>query len=280
MLSHIDRMQLAVSDRAAAEETFRELLGAEKVREDSSGILAAKRTVVQAGISEFELLEPASPGPVQTHLDRWGEGLFAAGFSTTDLSDICSRLSSNDVAWREEGGQVFIEADQTAGMRVVLTSHSERTPVGLISFLYEVTHVIDDHEAAADFYVRAFGLDPSRFSPIASKQYGYTGQLTLFDPPARLDRIELSQITDPSQAMGRFATKRGQSIYMCYVETPDVGAIIERLKARGARWAGRSDDPNPEGLFIHPSSLHGVLMGVSRTNLAWSWSGRPELARA
>ena len=280
MLSHVDRMQLAVRDRAAAEETFRVLLGAEKVREDSSDVLAADRTVVQAGISEFELLEPASAGPVQAHLDRWGEGLFAAGFSTTDLSDVCSRLSSNDVAWREEGGQVFIDADQTAGMRVVLTPHAERAPAGLISFLYEVTNVIDDHQAAAEFYVKAFGLDPSRFSPIKSKQYGYTGQLTLFDPPARLDRIELSQITDASGAMGRFATKRGQSIYMCYVETKDVGAIIGRLQVREARWAGRSDDANPEGLFIHPSSLHGVLMGVSRTNLAWSWSGRPELARA
>jgi hypothetical protein len=80
--------------------------------------------------------------------------------------------------------------------------------------------------------------------------------------------------------MGRFWTKRGQSIYMCYVETPDVGAIMERLKKREARWTGRTDDPNPEGLFIHPTALHGALMGVSRTNLAWRWSGRPELADA
>jgi hypothetical protein len=66
---------------------------------------------------------------------------------------------------------------------------------------------------------------------------------------------------------------------MCYVETDDVQAVQRRLQARGARYAGRSDDPNPEGLFIHPTALHGMLMGVSRTNLAWAWSGRPELAR-
>ncbi len=280
MLTHVDRVQLAVRDRAAAEGTFHELLGGQKVREDESALLQARRSVMQAGCSEFELLQPLGDGPVGAHLERWGEGIFAGGFATGDLSALCDRLSGRDVAWREEGGQVYIEPDQTPGMRMVLTERVERTPVGLINWLYEVTNVIDDHQAAARFYAETFDLDPARFSPIESERFGYTGQLLLFDPPTRLDRIELSQITDPSRAMGRFAAKRGQSIYMCYVETDDVAAVIDRLKRRDARWAGRSDDPNPEGLFIHPSSLHGVLLGVSRTNLAWTWSGRPELARA
>ncbi|MCH8994448.1 MAG: hypothetical protein IH959_05695 [Chloroflexi bacterium] len=280
MLTRVDRMQLAVRDRATAERTFHDLLGAEKVREDESDLLKAKRSVVQAGSSEFELLSPAGDGPVAQHLERWGEGLFAAGLASPALSALCERFSAQGIDWRQEGGQVFLEPDQTPGMRLVLTEEKERAPVGLIRSLYEATNIIDDHAQAAAFYAKTFSLDPRRFSPIESKQYGYTGQLLLFDPPARLDRIELSQISDPSRAMGRFAVKHGQSIYMCYVETDDVAAIVERLKAREARWAGRSDDPNPEGLFIHPSSLHGVLMGVSRTNLAWTWSGRPELARA
>ena len=278
MLTYLDRIQLAVHDRGKATETFKELLGAEVSKEDGVKLLGARRTVVQAGISEFELLQPDGDGLVQQHLDQWGEGIFAAGFSSPTLSDLCSRLTENNVTWREEGEQVFIEPNQTPGMRMVLSPETQRSSVGLISFVYEATNLIDDHEAAAAFYAETFGLDASRFSPIESGQYGYTGQLTLFDPPGRLDRIELSQITDPNGAMGRFKGKRGQSIYMCYVETPDVGAIIERLKKREARWAGRTDDPNPEGIFIHPTALHGALMGVSRTNLAWRWSGRPELA--
>ncbi len=79
--------------------------------------------------------------------------------------------------------------------------------------------------------------------------------------------------------MGRFHARRGQSIYMGYVETDDVAAVQSALEAQGARYAGRTDDPNPEGLFIHPSALHGMLLGVSRTNLAWTWSGHPELAK-
>ena len=279
MLNRVDRMQVAVRDRAEAEVTFNDVLGAQKVREDESSHLQARRSVVQAGISEFELLEPSGDGPVQAHLERWGEGIFAAGFSTSELSALCERLSARNIAWREEHGQVTVEPEATPGLRMVISEEVERAPVGLITWLYEATNIVDDHEAAAKFYADSFGLDASRFSPIASKQYGYTGQLLLFDPPARLDRIELSQITDAGGAMGRFAAKHGQSAYMCYVETDHVGAIIERLRARNARWAGRSDDPNPEGIFIHPSSLHGMLMGVSRTNLAWQWSGRPELAR-
>ena len=280
MLTRVDRMQLAVRDRHAAEETFRELLGAEKAREDRSELLGAARSVVQAGVSEFELLEPAGPGPVADHLERWGEGIFAAGFATSELPKLTERLTANNVEWRDEDLQVSIEPEQTRGMRIVLSEEAARDQVGPVSWLYEVTNIVDDHKEAAQFYARAFGLDATRFSPIESDQYGYTGQLTLFDPPDRLDRIELTQITDPAKPMGRFSGKRGQSIYMCYVETNDVGAIVERLERRGARWAGRSDDPNPEGLFIHPASLHGMLLGVSRTNLAWQWSGRPELARA
>jgi len=279
MLKRVDRMLLAVRDRETAADTFRDLLGAERVREDTSRALGARRTVVQAGISEFELLEPSGDGPVDAHLESRGEGIFAVGFSTADLAALSARLSECGIAHGEEGGRLSVGADQTPGMNIVLSTHEERQAVGLIKWLYEVTNIVDDHRQAADFYADAFGLDPSKFSPIESEMYGYTGQLLLFNPPAQLDRIELSQITEPSRAMGRFAARHGQSIYMGYVETDDVAAIQARLEARGARYAGRSNDPNPEGLFIHPTALHGMLMGVSRTNLAWTWSGRPELAK-
>ena len=279
MLTRIDRILLAVRDREAAADTFRDILGAERVGEGSSRIRGARRTVVQAGISEFELLEPAGEGQVSAHLERWGEGILGVGFSTADLSALGRRLSERLIASSEENGRLFITSDQTPGMNIVLSQHQERSPVGLVKWLYEVTNIVDDHQQAAAFYADTFGLDASRFSPIHSERYGYTGQLLLFNPPERLDRIELSQISDPSLAMGRFAARRGQSIYMGYVETDDVAAVQARLEARGARYAGRTDDPHPEGLFIHPTALHGMLLGVSRTNLAWTWSGRPELAK-
>ncbi len=280
MLERVDRIQLAVRDRAAAADTFCDLLGAERVREDGVRLLGARRTVVQAGDSEFELLEPTGDGAVAQHIDRWGEGIFAAGFSASDPGAVARRLTAQGIRWDEEGGQVYLGPEQTPGLRMVIGPAARRQPVGLVKWLYEVTNIVDDHGGAAAFYADAFGLDSARFVPIKSEQYGYVGTLTMFDPPGRLDRIELTQITEPSLAMGRFFAKRGQSIYMAYVETDDVGAIQRRLDASSARYAGRSADPNPEGLFIHPTALHGMLLGVSRTNLAWTWSGRPELARS
>lgn len=279
MLTRVDRMLLAVRDREAAADTFCDILGAERVREGTSPLLGAWRTVVQAGISEFELLEPAGEGPVAAQLERWGEGIFAAGFATADVPALAARLSERGIEHSEENGRLFIAAGQTPGMNTVISPDEPRSPVGLIKWLYEVTNIVDDHARAAAFYAGIFGLDASRFSPIHSERYGYTGTLTLFNPPEQLDRIELTQITEPSLAMGRYYARRGQSVYMCYVETDDVQAVQRRLEARDARYAGRSDDPNPEGLFIHPTALHGMLMGVSRTNLAWAWSGRPELAK-
>jgi hypothetical protein len=279
MLQRVDRMQLAVRDRGMAADTFAEVLGAKKVLEDELRVFNAGRTIVQGGESEFELLEPSGDGPVASHLERWGEGIFAAGFSTDDPGVVARRMDDRGMHFTEEGGQIFIEPDQTRGMRTVISRTSEREPVGLISALYEVTNIVEDHEEAASFYADAFGLDASRFCPIKSEQWGYTGTLTLFDPPSRLDRIEITQTTEPSLAMGRFFARRGPSIYMCYAETSNTGAIRERLEARGSRYtAGRENGGG--NVFVHPTALHGMLMGISRANLAWTWSGRPELARA
>ena len=130
-------------------------------------------------------------------------------------------------------------------------------------------------------YSELFDIDASRFSPIASKRFGYEGTLTLFNPPARLDRIELSQtFADQPSAMRRFVDRRGgDSLYMCYVETHDFDGLKQRLLDAGATLTLRTGDVTTErdGLWVHPKNLHGLLLGVSRRTMAWTWSGRPEL---
>jgi len=173
---------------------------------------------------------------------------------------------------------LFIDPGETRGMRMVISPMRAESGRGLISHLYEVTNIVADHKEAAAFYAGAFALDASRFCPIASEQWGYAGTLTLFDPPAHLDRIEITQTNQPL-AMGRFYERRGPSVYMCYAETEDTGPIMRALDERGARYtAGREDGGG--NMFIHPTALCGMLIGISRANLAWTWSGRPELAKA
>lgn len=285
MLERVDRIQMAVADAAPVARAFQDILGAEPAREDESDYLNARRTILALGASEVELCAPRGAGVVRAHLDRWGPGLLTAGFSVASVAALRAHLIAEDVEFTKEGDQTYVEPGETIGMRVVISPAAPRPAgarrtTGPVSHLYEVTNtIVSDWTTAADRYTRLFGLDPARFSPIHSDRFGYTGTLTLFDPPGRLDRIEISQVTDPTSPMGRWAAKRGDSLYMCYAETDDVGAITRRLGRHHARFTPRGGDPTAErdGLWIHPSALGGLLLGISRTTVAWEWSGRPEL---
>lgn len=279
MLSRVERVQIVVRDRKQAVETWKELFGAEQVAEEVSKVQHAIRSTVQAGISFFDFLEPTGAGPVQDFASRWGEGLYGAGFSTPSLLQMIRHFNSKDVQYKEESAALILEPGQTHGMPAMVREERQVEPVGDIRSLYEVTNPVRDWQETAALYTRIFGLDPTKFCHIESSRYGYSGTLTLFDPPNRLDRIEITQTSD-GKAMDRFFLRRGPSLYMCYLEMDDVTLLAERLRKRGARFEAGEDRPADTGLFIHPASLHGVLLGVSRTNYAWVWSGRPELAGA
>ncbi|HYM33126.1 MAG TPA: hypothetical protein VEU47_17640 [Candidatus Cybelea sp.] len=281
MLDRVDRVLLAVPDRHAAATNFAELLGARSAREAPSRHLGALRTIVSLGESEVELCEPNGDGPIRRHMDRWGEGLFAGGLSTPELPKLLDRLGALNVKVTRDGDQAFIAPTDAFGMNLVLSPsmRRDRAP-GPANFLYEITNtLVTDWRKVAARFAEMFGLDQARFSPIKSAKFGYEGTLTLFDPPARLDRIELSQVVDPNSAMGRFVAKRGDSLYMCYLDVEDVPDIVRRLDKARARWTPRTRDGKPErdGLWVHPSALNGLLLGISRRTLAWEWSGRPNL---
>ncbi len=280
MLKRVDRIQIAVADCNAAERVVAEVFGGELVRRDKAAPLGARRSTMQAGASFVEILEPDGAGAVQDFVSRWGSGLFGAGFSVDDPDAAAHHLAKCGVNFERSAGQLYLDPGSTFGMRTVISQHHERAPVGAIKWAYEVTNVVGDWKAASDRYARIFGLDAAKFSPIESKEFGYSGTLTLFDPPARLDRVEIAQITDANLAMGRFHQRRGDSLYMFFVETDDVGALEQLLQARGARFAThRRDEAGLAELFIHPSAFLGVLVGVSRTEHAWTWSGDAERAR-
>ena len=235
MLKRVDRIQIAVTDRTSAEQTVAAVFGAELVRRDDAPPIRAKRSTMQAGTTLIELLEADGTGPVQDFISKWHGGLFGVGFSVDDSEAAARHLEKLDVSFDQSKEQLYLDPGATFGMRTVISTRHERAPVGAIKWAYEVTNVVGDWKAASDRYARIFGLDASKFSPITSKEFGYTGTLTLFDSPERLDRIEISQITDYNLAMGRFHKRRGDSLYMFYVETDDVAAIESRLTARGAK---------------------------------------------
>jgi len=280
MLDRCDRVQVAVNDGARAAARYIELLGGQIARTDRSRLLVAKRTILAIGESEFELCEPDGMGPTADFIARRGEGLMTAGYSTVDPDRMARRWQGLGIAHEREGDQLYLAPDATFGLPIVISRSTYRPRVGPVSFLYETTNtLVSDWRRVAAVYAGLFGLDPSRFSEIGSPRFGYVGTLTLFDPPNRLDRIELSQVTDDVHAMGRFAHKHGDSLYMCYVEVHDWPELRRRLLETNARYTPRGKDPvtDPDGGWVHPKELHGLLLGISRTGLGWEWSGRKDL---
>lgn len=276
MLERVDGVILAVRDAEAAARTFASLFGTEVIGTEHHDGLGADLTLLACGTDAIRLAVPTSPGPVAERVERFGEGIVGVVFAADDPDAVAAHAETAGVGMSAG----LLDPSLTHGLLTMVVGNERRDRTGLISFLYEVTHLVSDVEAVSAFWTKAFGLDGARFSPISSDQYGYDGILTLFDPPRLLDRIEVVYPHDETKAMGKFFRKRGEGPYMFFCECDDVPGLVERLKGADARFAGGGTVEGPNSLFVHPSATHGVLIGVSPTNQAWVWSGRPELARA
>lgn len=277
MLQQLDRIQLAVPSADAAVETFVEYFDAGVIREGDLTHLKAHKIVLRVGDSDIEVLEPTGPGAVEDFVEDWGGGLFAAGFNTEDMAGTMAQLTKSQAQFTMVGEQIHLEPTRVGDLRAIISPvpGTPPDPTGLLRHIYEVTNTVDNLDAVVGHYVELFGLDAARFNPIGSKKFGYDGMLTLFNPPDRLDRIEVTQITDYEGAMGRFHKRRGNGLYMCFAEIDDFGALSERLERLGTHYAldaPPEDGTDPDVLFIHPKSLHGMLMGISATDVAWRWS--------
>lgn len=280
MLEQLDGVVLAVRDAEAAAGTYEKLFGAAVLGSERSDVLGAEVTRLHAGTSVIRLAAPTGPGPAADALERWGEGLFGVVFRAPKLDELVEHIRGEGLSVTEDGDLRLLDPARTHGLATMLVPSTDLQRQGAVSFVYEVTHLVSDWRSVSDLWTRLFKLDGAKFSPISSDQYGYDGMLTLFDPPDRLDRIEVVYPHDTAKAMGRFFVKRGEGPYMCFMETDDISALRARLTEAGARFAPEKEPEEPNSLFVHPSSTHGMLIGVSPRNLAWVWSGRPELARA
>jgi len=280
MLSEIDRILLATPDAEAAARKWITNLGAEVVGRDRVSDLGASRIVLRAGTSDIEILEPDGTGRIQTALSRRGRAhLFAAGAASPDPAAVARTARASGADHREADGRQYLTLTlEGAPIEFVISPQAEREPAGRIDFLYEATILAADQAAAVAKIRDAFGLDPASFTTITSELFGYTGVLTLFEA-GRLHRFEVITPIDRDKTMGRYHAKEGTGFYMAFAEAPDMGAIERAAGGVGItldRPAERSPELNSDQLWLHPQSLGGMMLGVSRPTMAWQWSGHPE----
>lgn len=282
MLLEIDRIQLAVPDVSKAIEGWQAILDAEVSGTDKIACLGANRTILRLGSGIVELLEADGTGVLADAVTRRGAHMFGAGVSCEDVGEVQASLSSQYKNIVEEGDQLFIDGRDIGieGLRVVVSKHEERPAVGLTDFFYEATLLAGDSVGETANFARVFSLDAQEFVEINSPGFGYSGTLTLFRKDL-LHRFEVITPLVPTNTMGRFFDRIGACLYMAYAETSDLLEIECRVKARGEavtidRPAGRSDDKPADGLWLHPKSLGGMMLGLSRPSKAWQWSGHPE----
>jgi hypothetical protein len=285
MLTRIDRIQLAVPDIESAVTGWIDLLHAEPAGDDTIECLAARRSRLRLGDGWIELLEPDGEGPVRKAVARRGAHLFSAGAATNDLDAVVAHLRGLGVDPALEGGQAYVDPTPTGiGLRVVLSDDEPLEPVGDAAFLYEVTLLVDDALGAVERCAELFALDAGAFVPIDSKPYGYSGALTLFDRD-QLARFEMITPSDLGKTMGRYFARLGTSFYMAFAESPALAAIEERALEQGAGFTAEPPVPTRDGsgattVFLHPSALGGMMLGLSRPTQAWQWSGHPERVEA
>ncbi|MEQ8268892.1 MAG: hypothetical protein RH982_16980 [Parvibaculum sp.] len=286
MLSRIDRVQLAVPDFEAASRGWIDILGAAPDGIDRIPGLGARRLTLRTGTGRVEFLVPDGAGPVSDAVARRGAHLYAAGAASPDLGRLEARLRGRDVPLLSENGQLHLDERATGieGLRMVLSQDEALPAIGEIDFLYEATLLSDDTGGITRQLNDLFGLDGDNYTEIVSEVFGYRGTLTLFDKD-RLDRLEVIQPTRAGTTMERYFRKFGQSLYMAFAETSAINLIGERAKEKGAgftvdRPEGRSANLPHDQLWLHPSALGGMMLGLSRPSMAWFWSGKPERVEA
>lgn len=282
MLKTIDRIQLAVRDAKLAATGWEKYLQAEAAGTQDYTSLNSRAHRYRIGRGFVEFLEPLGDGPVETALAaRGGNHLFAGGATTADIPALKAHLEKAATPYVEEHGQLLLDlSTDIAGLRMVVSPHAERGCIGAIDFLYEVTLLHADADWATQRFCEIFGLDAAHFSPIVSEKFGYRGVLTLFDPDD-LHRFEVITPLAADNTMGRFFDKTGPCLYMAFGESASMAAIEQAVAEdqKGQtidRPADRDASLSADQMWLHPPTLGGMMLGISRPTMAWTWSGKPE----
>jgi methylmalonyl-CoA/ethylmalonyl-CoA epimerase len=126
--------------------------------------------------------------------------------------------------------------------------------------LDDVDHVgiaVTDLEAAVEHYRDVFGIEPLHRETIEEQGV----EEVLFK--VGTSYIQLLRPLGPDTPVGRFLDRRGEGIHHVGYRVSDIGAALDRLRARGVPLVDERPRPGSRGTtvaFVHPKGFRGVLV--------------------
>ena len=123
-----------------------------------------------------------------------------------------------------------------------------------------LTHVgiaVRDLDEALRFYRDALGLEVSLPETVSSQQ------VRTHMVSAGEAELEFLEATEDDSPVGRFLVSRGPGLHHITFRVDNLNDTLEQLRVRGVRLIDEAPRQGQDGslvAFIHPSSVHGVLV--------------------
>lgn len=129
---HLDHVGIATNDAADLADLYGDLLGCDRVHEESFDGMWIVFLELGAGTGTFlELLEPREDGPIDSYLKEHGSGIHHVAFETADIDTALDRARDYDVdlvdetpregAWGHD--VAFLHPGSTGGVLIEFVEH-------------------------------------------------------------------------------------------------------------------------------------------------------------
>ena len=116
---------------------------------------------------------------------------------------------------------------------------------------------VDSLDDAVATYRELLGVEPSEYDEV-DEQGVRVAMIRIGE-----SRIELLEPTRPDSPVARFLERRGPGVHHLAIRVDDIDESLERMRAAGARLVDKSPRRgagNTRIAFVHPASMHGVLL--------------------
>ena len=249
MVTDIHHVGIVVESLARAYRFWRDTVGLPVVREAIIADQGVRVSLLAAGASEIELLEPIGKDTgVGRFLAKHGEGLHHLCFLTPAIDTDLGALRARNVPLIDErprdglaGRIAFLSPKACHGVLVELATpvHAEPLPDSPVRFKRIVIGCRDPQETAT-LYQDLFGLPEVEVNGGPRMMLGWAGGGTVLNVPA----------AEVGGMMGMVALS---------MVAPDMSPLIERLeRSNVAMLVGAGE------ITVEPQSSHGVHLHISR----------------